>query len=742
MTTGSPTPTTSRASRGHRLAPLQPAVPASSPPTAGASAPRTLRLDIQALRAFAVIAVVIYHVWPTALPGGFIGVDVFFVISGFLITGHIYHEITRTGRLALPRFYAKRARRILPPAFLILIASTVAALIFLPSNRWSTTSTEGIASIIYVQNMQLANSSVDYLAQDTANTMFMHFWSLSVEEQFYLVVPLLMIVAAALAARVGGRHKTVTLSALGGLVILSFAASYIRVLDADPTAYFVLLTRLWELGAGSLLAVAIFPSPSARTTRSPHTIFRHIATIWDRYRTPARIIAWYGGWATLVLSLLLIDESTPFPGPGALAPVLATTALIWAHSPRTHGPLWAAVAHPVTQRIGTLSYSMYLIHWPLVIVAPFVTSAPPWITGLGIVFLTLTGAELMYRTVERPLGRLPLTDNHAPRVLAIAAAASLMTAVVVVAPGFLATQAQHEAEQLEQHIAQRTVDGVGGSAISRSSHRAFALDTEVIVPAVDAARQSLPSGAHNGECKSEMGDPFTPECVYGTTNPARADAVIALVGDSHAEHWLPAFEELAQDNNWQVRTYFHSSCPMSFGQRQSDADRGGPCLTANKQTISTLQEAGDIDLIVTSARTDVPWVTDGAPDPATGFTHAWQQLDDVAPIVALTDNPVMLPADGTTDCVALNERNPDACARDVAEAMPVDYLRDAYPIAQELSIDVTLVDTEPWFCTTTTCPAVIGNVLVYRDENHLTATYAATLTDQIEQELVPVLDRS
>lgn len=132
MTTGSPTPTTSRASRGHRLAPLQPAVPASSPPTAGASAPRTLRLDIQALRAFAVIAVVIYHVWPTALPGGFIGVDVFFVISGFLITGHIYHEITRTGRLALPRFYAKRARRILPPAFLILIASTVAALIFLP----------------------------------------------------------------------------------------------------------------------------------------------------------------------------------------------------------------------------------------------------------------------------------------------------------------------------------------------------------------------------------------------------------------------------------------------------------------------------------------------------------------------------------------------------------------------------------------------------------------------------------
>ncbi|WP_029068359.1 acyltransferase family protein [Jonesia quinghaiensis] len=719
--------------------------PVTERPASGPHSTRPpLRKDIQALRAFAVVAVVVYHVWPWLTPGGFVGVDVFFVISGFLITGHIAKELHSRGRLSFGRFYAKRAKRILPPAYLTIALGTIAALIALPSNRWSETAREGIASIIYLQNVNLADSSMDYLAQDSADTMFMHFWSLSVEEQFYLIVPVLMLVGYLAARKFGFDPQRVLLVSLGVVVGASFVISVLRVHEGDPAAYFVLTTRLWELGVGSLLAIATTKS----TKDSAHSMSPALASSpargvlaasWSRFLPALRVTAWYGGWGALLGSLLLIDGTTPFPGHGAVAPVLATAAIIWAHEPRHTGWLWRVVAHRATQYVGNVSYSMYLVHWPLVVLAPFVFAWAGPGSGFLIVGITLALAGAMYQWVEKPLAAIPMTPTNTARTLWVALAASAMVAALAVTPGVLSARAQEQAAEVEAQIVGRELDTVGGAAISRSRYSAFAVEPEVIVPSVDQARESLPSGAQDGECKSAMGDPFTPECVYGTENADDADAVIALVGDSHAEHYLPAFEELAQEHNLQIRTYFHSSCPLSLAQRVSDADRGGPCLTANEETLTTLEESGDIDLIVTSARTDVPWVEEGSVTPAEGFAQVWARLEPVAPVLVFKDNPSMLPQDQTTDCVALNADDPGVCGRSVDEAMPVDHQLDGVELAHEQGTDVTLVDTQGWFCTDTQCPAVVGNVLVYRDENHVTATYAATLADRVWEAISPGL---
>jgi len=300
------------------------ATPTRTTPEKARPAPgRGFRPDIQGLRAIAVAMVVLYHLWPSLLPGGFAGVDVFFVISGYLITGHLWRGFAATGRLSLADFWGRRARRLIPAAALVLAVTWIASWIILPASRLADTAQQILASALYFQNWQLARDSVDYLKSDAAASPIQHFWSLSVEEQFYLVWPLLFLLAALLTLKFGPARRERARGAAAGFLTaalvagsLAYSVWYTR---QDPSAaYFVTTTRMWELGAGGLLALA-----------------------------PARISQVLGrqgwlGWSGLVLvvaSAFTLRGTMPFPGALALLPVGGAVALIAGGSAgAAHGP--------------------------------------------------------------------------------------------------------------------------------------------------------------------------------------------------------------------------------------------------------------------------------------------------------------------------------------------------------------------------------------------------------------------
>jgi peptidoglycan/LPS O-acetylase OafA/YrhL len=305
------------------------------------------RAEIQALRAFAVLAVIVFHAWPRVLPGGYLGVDVFFVISGFLITGLLLDELALSGRIAPVAFWARRARRLLPAAFLTLVVCTAATVLIVPRPFWQPFLREIAASATYFENWRLSADAIDYHAAGRLASPVKHFWSLSVEEQFYVLWPLLILAAAGLAV-VASRHlrwvspRRAVGSVLAAATLTSLAWAIVRT-GQDPTrSDYSTFTRAWEFGAGGLLAL------SALRVRGP------VATA---------VGSWLGllaiGAATLV-----IDAGAAVPGAAALVPVCGTLLVIACGMPAARfGP--AALLRPrLVQLTGDISYSAYLWHCP------------------------------------------------------------------------------------------------------------------------------------------------------------------------------------------------------------------------------------------------------------------------------------------------------------------------------------------------------------------------------------------
>ncbi|GHG44486.1 acyltransferase [Flavimobilis marinus] len=677
------------------------AAPVSAPPAAIPSpGTRSFSPEIQALRAFAVVAVVAYHLWPGAVPGGFVGVDVFFVLSGYLITGHMLREHARSGRFSLASFYARRVRRIAPAALLVLLATAAATPFLLPEPRWHEVVRTGIASVVSGTNWLLALDSVDYLAEGTAPSPFQHYWSLAVEEQFYLVWPLLAVAAIAWARRRRQAFRRVFLVSAATVFAVSLALSALSTLGTGPASYFATTTRAWELALGGLAAFvpALGWSPRTRTVTFGLAV------------------------AALVAVCLALDEPERYPGWLALLPCAATAVAVLAGETTVTGALGRAVRSRGVQWLGDASFSLYLWHWPVLLVLP----DSPWLALVSS--LALAWASRRY--VEVPCLRAPASGPGMRRTFAVFVTASVAVAVAFVA---LAVVGDHRADRRADAGAQLLADppaGLGPDALTPGGFTSFVATRDVIVPSPERARRDLPEGAE-GRCKSDMGSPSTPVCEFGAPD---ADLVIALVGDSHAEQYLPALQSIAETHDARVLTFFHSSCPFSTAQRATDAARGGPCLTANDATLAALLADDAIDVVVTSARTAVPWAEGDVP--ADGFVEIWQALlADGLPIVVLGDNPLMLPDDGTLDCVAAKPHAPDECARPRSEAMPVDHQADA----ARRTPGVRWVDTTAWFCTDTTCPAVVGNVLVHRDEQHLTTTYARLLDTRVWAEIAAEL---
>jgi len=673
----------------------------------GATPARTgVRPEIQALRTVAVLSVVIYHLWPERLTGGFVGVDIFFAISGFLITAHLIREVDRTGRVRLAQFWARRARRLLPASLLVLVASALMVWAFIPQTYWQQFFTEIRAAALYVENWQLAGDAVDYLAADNIASPVQHFWSLSTEEQFYLVWPVLVLVAVLLSGKLASpaRRRVFIGSALGVVAIASLVFSILWTNSNAASAYFITPTRAWEFAAGGLLGVF-----SLQVVRS------------ESVRT---VVSWLG-WATILVSVLVYSVALPFPGYIAAIPVLGTLAVIWAGSPTTRwSATWLASRAPV-QFLGDISYSLYLWHWPLIIVMPFILGHDiGWRTKIAIFSVALLLAWLTKLFVEDPVRSKGFFAARGPAVTFAGMIAAVAIVVAGTTGGYAYVQQQVDATAAEaKEIANGDVSCFGAAGFDTScvDPRLDGVLVPEPVPLEDRSKAFIDGCVGNDQVSDLI------PCTYGSTEP---DAkVVALVGDSHAAMWLPALEQIATTKNWRIELFVKNGCAYTAAKLEKDNQRYGVCETWKGHVDVALAELPDLAIMFTSYRSNI--LKESEKKVASGFEKKWQPIvDRGVKVYAIADIPQML-ADGVL-CVATNQESGDYSSCDVPRDEAFADVVDAQKRAAD-AVGAGYISLNPYLCDADTCFMVIGHVMVYYDRFHVTATYARTVGPYLQK---------
>ena len=659
------------------------------------------RADIQAVRAFAVMAVVVFHVWPGAVTGGYIGVDVFFVISGYLITGQLL-RLRQSGALRLGAFWAARARRLLPAALLVLLVSTVLTFVFAPPALVTQYLRSIVGSGLYIENWVLASDAVDYLAADNAPPIAQHYWSLSVEEQFYLIWPLIIIAATAsvFAKRWGTRAIMGTLAAITAVsLVLCIAGTML----APSVAYFATLTRMWEFGAGAL--VAALPARSL-----PRRV---------------RSAAWAVGWAVLVGTALLYDADTPFPGYAAVLPVVATAGIILA-GPTAPFRIAAVQGIRPVQWLGDNSYGIYLWHWPLVVIAPAALGAAPdlW-QNVVLVMLTFVLAALGKRFIEDPL-RFRLLSGFRPRTILIGTAVSMIA--VTVAAGLpavaIAQASQHEAAEARAEVADPSTCRGASMMLSPScdEERRATFSRDALVPGL-AGLYDDTDGAF--ACYAS-GDEPSPPCHFGSSDP---DAIrLAVTGDSHAAMLIPGLRDAAERAGWSVDVYVGRGCVWS-----SDPD---PACQKRREAVNTALLSKGYDAVIVAAWNQLDATEKERTERAAQFADRWRTATEAGiAVIPVLDNPAV--PQKSAECLTTSRTFAfSTCAFPASEYL----LTDPLAIAAR-STGVTAVDLRSAYCDDAgVCPVVAGGVVVYRDLHHITATFSHSLSRYLEEKINSVMD--
>lgn len=663
-----------------------------------------VRTDIQGLRAVAVATVLVYHLWPAWLPGGYVGVDVFFVISGFLITSHLLRHPPTT-LSGLGRFWGRRVRRLLPAAALVVVVTVVASAAWLPASRLSRTAAEAAASALYVQNWSLAASATDYLAAADEPTPFLHYWSLAVEEQFYLVWPLLIggALVAGRRLRLGAHPRWLVAGGVATVLVASLAWS-VRLTATDPAAaYFVTPTRMWELALGGLVALAV---PRLQAT--------------DAIRA---VMAWTG-LAAILLAAATFDAATPFPGVAAGLPTGGTALVIAAASVGAWGPGRLLAWRPA-QVLGDVSYSTYLWHWPVVVLAPFALGTElRWYHLVGVAALSIGLAWVTTRWVEDPVRRSTRLAGSTSATVALLLVGTLGGAGAGWALHTWVGAREQSAAQTVAVAAVEHAECFGAAAVLQD---ADCRDVAGVLWTTPEFAQADRPAVYDDQCWNNT--PFSSRrtCGYGT---ADADVSIALLGNSHAGHWAPALTELATERGWDLTTYLTSVCypvdrPLDF----TDPSAAEGCTDWTSWALAEV-ERGGYDLVVLASRTDQPLAGVAPADQDAAARAAYGRVLDrltAAGLDVLVVRDTFNAGESVPDCVAAAGNDVEACTWPRATAVEADPLAEA-AVERAGGAEVTVLDPTDVLCDSDRCHAVVGGVIVLFDHGHLTRTFALTMT--------------
>jgi peptidoglycan/LPS O-acetylase OafA/YrhL len=661
--------------------------------TVSSSAPSGtwFRGDINGLRVLAIIPVVAFHADLTLFGGGFVGVDVFYVISGYLITMNLLREVESTGSIRLWSFWGKRVRRLLPAAGTMVLITTPLAMLVLSPLQWSELGKQSAATLLYLSNFLFAQQATDYFAADLASpSPFLHTWSLSVEEQFYVIWPVIVILAALLARKLGVPVRRVLLAAFGSTILASLALSIFWT-ESDPSAAFYLLpTRAWEFALAGLLAM--------------------LPATWIGSRA-TRVAFGLSGAALLFGSILLMDSSTAFPGSAALIPVLATLLFIvggrrkagedqhvWPSKLLNAGPM---------QWLGTLSYSWYLWHWPfIVLISAAVGNESPLLKSAAALG-ALVAACATYYFVENPVR----FDRRLTQSLRRTFIAAGVVTVIVGSTSAIAF-AQGEAV-LDRNVA--------------------ILEARSEKPDQDCARNSV---EHEGVELCEMGD-------------LTSDITVLFMGDSHAGHLKDALGQAALEEGIRLVVRWKASCPAIGIDTVNSSDLwGSDCRPYQRATMS-LADSLDVDgiLISQSEAYDGRLVDSKGgqltlEEQRTLWTSSYERtLDDLkvtAPKIGVVlDNPRF--EDDPNDCLVRTFSDAAECAVPRANALEavsvLQTLTEAVIATRAIDAVFTTTDT---LCDPNICNVMVDGVPVYMDYNHLSRQWTLTQVPALRELLAAV----
>ncbi len=698
-----------------------------------------LRGDIQGMRALAVLLVLFAHGGIRGFTGGYVGVDVFFVVSGFLISGILVREVRRTGRVSIAGFYARRARRILPAATVTLVVIAVVSGAAFTYARVDEVVTHIGWAAMFAANIHSARSGSDYFATDTFASPVQHYWSLAVEEQFYLLWPALIAALVLIRrCRVGvgppawsdtsRRLRRVAL-AITVLSVLSFLWS-VRSTASDPQpAYYSTVARGWELGVGAALALA--------------------AGRIGRLRGWVKALASWAGLAAIAFAAVEFTPATPFPGSMAAVPVLGAALLL---AGGIHGPVYGAALlldRQPLRWIGDISYSLYLWHWPLLVLpATYLARDLNLIERLALMATAVLIAAASYRFVETPVRQA--------RGLSVARLRSLVLWPVAVALVMVAALIVHERSggpaapppgtpyiapvvDPEPQNTQRSKDtAVNDAGFAAELARAGQPLPGTLRPALADLHDDV-SRAPAG-CYAERNDLRHRICVLGDT---KAKKTMVLYGDSHVTMWLDPLLRLAKSGHWKIVVFMKASClPVDATEYRVDQRRPYTECDGYRQWAYTQMAKFKPQRIVISGLlaqnfadpadgSRMLTIDEARPIFAAGASHALQRLRTIGQQVYVIGGTPQLDRE-PSECLASRKATMATCS------VPLDRRtseRNQQWRQAAAATGAHFVDPVPWFCDKQTCPIVIRDVIVYRDTNHVTRTFAATLKTGLGRKL-------
>ena len=731
--------------------PVEPVEPL--PAVQGVLPGSSYRADIEGLRAVAVLLVLVYHAEFGWASGGFIGVDVFFVLSGFLITSLLLREFVATGTVSLANFWARRARRLLPASGLVLVATLLAGRLMLDGLSQAELARDALAACAFVVNIRFANIGTDYLASQLPPSPLLHYWSLAVEEQFYLLWPGLLIVLV--------RGMRLSRRALGGVMGVLWAASLVLCVwwttHSQPSAFFLLPARAWELLTGAGLAL----------------LGGTVAIVPRRLRGT---VGWIG-LAVIVAAATLLDGSSTWPGWLAVLPVLATAAVINAGDGNARGPFAVLRARPL-QWVGARSYAIYLWHFPLLILADRKWGPLPAGTRVLLLVLAVVLAALSYHFIENPVrhsralaatpqrslvmgawvavigvGAAALVLNNPPRLDAGGeAAVPTLVQVITTTAGSAGsspdnstggspdttTDTQAETTTVsEPPVADASRDNPAALAALIAANEGtlqVGVNTAKVPsnldPGLANARNDLPA-IYANKCIVDVGDNRPKQCIYGDANGTRT---VVLFGDSHAAQWMPAMHKVAAANGWRLVVHTKRACPDADIPTDKDPN-GTDCAAWRSAVLDQIAQLHP-DLVVMSSYRYKQVGSAAGRDPDT----VWKEgLDTtVAALRPSTDHLLLLgdtptPLSDVPSCLAGNLSNVPACMNSRDGAVRPGRLAVERDVAA--AHDASFIPTSDWLCTDTACPVIVGNVLMYRDNSHINATASEFLSPFIDAAL-------
>lgn len=685
----------------------------------GAAPPseRSYRVDIDGLRAISIVLVVAFHAGIPQFAGGYVGVDVFFVLSGYLITGLLVAEFRRDGRISLLEFYARRIRRLLPLASVVLVTTLIVGLWLLAPLSRSNLLYDARAAALYFANWRFANQATAYSDAQVTDSLLLHYWSLSVEEQFYVVWPVLVVAVVWFVGR--RRRRELFVPALGAVLSVVVAASLLASVtitaQRGPEAYYLSHTRFWEMGIGAGLALLL-----PRMTKLP------------RWAAEAGGIV---GLGMILVAATTYSALTAFPGWTALLPVAGTSLMIATAAHQDTFIARALRSGPLPY-VGRISYGWYLWHWPVIGIALLlnVRQDSPWPTSVAVtaaIGCSFLLAAVSHVVVENPLRHAAWLTSSRRRSYVLGGVATAAPVVVVVMfLGFGDT-------------GDRTPVVASGpdpsdAAVSLTMSPKEASDDDITVG---------PAGCHTGQR-----DPVpNMDCIVGDPT---GDTTVVLVGDSHARHWLPALDRAATERGWRVISLTKSACtPIAVGTWSYNLEREyTECADWRAAVFDELAEDGDIDLTVVARSYDYTRHVlddDGQRTSGDEVYDLWSQgaattfenlLVASDTVLVLRDTPWA--SDDVPTCFSTSPTDSGQCALSLDEHGGLD---DALVNAEQRVAPqgVVFADPTPLVCPDDPCPMVTTDGLIkYSDRHHLTQAFSRKLGPDFGAMLDEVIDGS